>query len=96
MPELAPAVLGALIDRATAAVDAVVLLEGAAIRPFPAVLRVAPAAAAAASRLGGGDRSVVGLLRSLRAAALDEAAWRALDPSGRTLRDIDVPDDLNR
>jgi len=35
------------------------------------------------------------LLDALRVAAIDEPTWRALDPDGVTLHDIDRPEDLD-
>ena len=94
MPELSSSVLRALTSAATSDVDAVVVLEGESLRPFPAAVRVARAMAEADARLRRGDASVVGMLGALRRTAVAEVTWRGLDPAAHTLRDIDVPDDL--
>jgi hypothetical protein len=36
------------------------------------------------------------VLAALDPIIVDEAEWRALDPAGRTLADVDVPSDLER
>jgi molybdopterin-guanine dinucleotide biosynthesis protein A len=59
-------------------------------------VRVAPAARAAAAVLDAGDRSLRGFLARLATAELPAATWRALDPSGESLTDVDRPDDLER
>jgi hypothetical protein len=61
---------------------------------MPCALRVDPAVRAAELLLRQGRRSVRELLDVLGAEAVEESAWRALDPQGRTLVDVDVPDDL--
>jgi hypothetical protein len=35
------------------------------------------------------------LLEAMRLEVVDEPTWRALDPGGVTLRDVDEPDDLD-
>jgi len=106
MPGLVPAVLGLLLDHLEADLDldAVLLAPpgpgGLDAQPKPAVLplalRIGPAAAAAATALGAGDRSLVGLIARLRSAEILAAEWLALDPDGRTLFDVDRPADLDR
>lgn len=41
-----------------------------------------------------GARSLRGLAVALDALAVPEPAWRSIDPGGRTLRDVDRPEDL--
>jgi hypothetical protein len=41
-------------------------------------------------------RALRGLLRSVPSVVVSSAAWRAVDLGGRTLRDIDAPEDLPR
>ena len=95
MPSLVTTVLLELLRVATdAGVDAVVLHDGDGVRPLPIVLRVAPATAAAHALLHDGERRLRALPQALRTAVIDEPTWRALDPHGATLADVDEPGDL--
>lgn len=95
MPTLVTAVLLELLRVAMQApVDAVALQEGDGFRPLPLVLRVAPAIAAAHALLHDGERRLRTLPLALRTAVIDEPTWRALDPDGATLADIDEPGDI--
>jgi molybdopterin-guanine dinucleotide biosynthesis protein A len=95
MPDLAHAVLLEMLRVAAAApADAVVLREGEVWRPLPCVVAVAPARTNVHTLLYAGERSVRALIASLRSAVIDEATWRALDPSAGTLLDVDEPGDL--
>jgi molybdopterin-guanine dinucleotide biosynthesis protein A len=95
MPTLVTAVLLELHRVATEApVDAVALQEGSGFRPLPLVVRVAPAIEAARALLHDGERRLRALPRALRTALVDEPTWRALDPEGATLADVDLPGDL--
>jgi molybdopterin-guanine dinucleotide biosynthesis protein A len=95
MPTLVTAVLLELLRVGLEApVDAVTLQEGDGFRPLPLLLRVAPAAAAAHALLHDGERRLRALPQALRTAVIDESTWRALDPAGATLADVDVPEDL--
>jgi molybdopterin-guanine dinucleotide biosynthesis protein A len=97
MPDLQSRVLLAMLRRAEADdVDAVALADGARWRPLPLLVRVAPAAAAASRLLGSGRRRLRDLSDALRLAVVDEPDWRALDPAGRTLVDVDEQADLER
>lgn len=102
MPELAPAVLEAMLEQLTSDEDLdAALLEGLGPAPprrqvLPVALRVAPAAAAAAAAVQAGDRSLTRLVDRLRSAEIPAAAWLAIDPTGRTLLDVDRPVDLLR
>ena len=97
MPGLVPAVLAAMVERlAGADVDAVTLQEATHRQVLPLAIRVAPGRIAAADALAAGDRSLVRFLDRVRAAELPAAEWRALDPAGRTLEDVDEPGDLDR
>lgn len=94
MPTLVPSVLRELVRAVLAGpVDAAALGEAGGFRPLPCALR-REALAAARTRFGAGERSVRGFLAALRLAVVPEEAWRALDPSGETLRDVDLPADL--
>ena len=99
MPGLVPAVLDAMLARLAAAsdFDAVVLRGDAARRQvLPVALRVAPARVEAAAALRSGQRSLVRFLDHIRCAELPAGEWRALDPDGRTVLDVDIPGDLDR
>ncbi|HEX9716965.1 MAG TPA: molybdenum cofactor guanylyltransferase [Actinomycetota bacterium] len=97
MPELSAAVLAEMLKVAREAqVEAVALKEGKTYRPLPAVLGARAARETAAALLRRGERSLTALLGALRVAVIDEPAWRALDPMGATLLDVDRPEDLNR
>lgn len=93
MPDLAPALLIELLRLLSADVDAVALRQGSSIRPLPCVLRTS-SLAAVRLRLGAGRRSLRELLESIALRAIDEPAWRAVDPEASSLRDVDRPEDL--
>lgn len=61
---------------------------------LPCVLRREAALAACRDALSAGDRRLRGCLERLPSAVVPGEAWRAVDPAGRTLHDIDRPDDL--
>jgi molybdopterin-guanine dinucleotide biosynthesis protein A len=95
MPLLVPSVLSLLLERLdTSGADAAALEVGGAKKPLPVALRVEPARAAAHVAMAGSRRSLRDLLDGLRVAAIPEAEWRAIDPAGDTLLDIDRPPDL--
>jgi molybdenum cofactor guanylyltransferase len=95
MPTLVTAVLLEMLRVALeASVDAVVLQEGDGFRPLPLVLRRAQAIDAAHALLHDGERRLRSLPQALRTAVIDEPTWRALDPAGATLADVDLPEDL--
>ena len=97
MPGLVPAVLAVLVAGLDdPAVDAVVLESDGRPRPLPLAVRPEPARLAGLDALGTGDRRLRAILERLRTRRLPESAWRVLDPAGRTLADVDVPEDLSR
>jgi molybdopterin-guanine dinucleotide biosynthesis protein A len=96
MPRLRPAVLLAMLGALEPAVGAVVLGQAGGARPLPLAVRVEPARLAAHATLDAGDRSLRALLDRLDARVLDAGEWRALDPEGDSLVDIDRPADLER
>jgi molybdopterin-guanine dinucleotide biosynthesis protein A len=61
---------------------------------LPCVVRREAARRACREAIASGDRRLRGALERLATATVPAAAWRALDPSGRTLIDIDRPADL--
>jgi molybdopterin-guanine dinucleotide biosynthesis protein A len=96
MPSLEPAVLRLLLRAAEGGPDAWTL-EGpdpAIVGPLPLAGRTTALMAAARALLERGERSLRGLVLVTRAGRVLAAEWRALDPAGATLRDIDRPEDL--
>ena len=97
MPGLSRDVLLRMLEVAVSQpVQAVALSVGADVRPLPLVVSVGRAARAAAALLDSGERRLGALLDVLQLTTVDEPVWRALDPRGQTLRDVDVPADLER
>jgi molybdopterin-guanine dinucleotide biosynthesis protein A len=96
MPWLEPAVLRLLLDAVRAdGPDAWILDSGdSVVQSLPLAGRAEPLRLAARALLQRGDRSLRGLLLATGAGRIPEATWRALDPDGRTVRDIDRPEDL--
>ena len=95
-PWLSPAILAELVLWLDSSLDgpqldAVVLAEEGAIRPLPAALRVAAVRPVVEALLAGSSLSLVGLLERLRVGTLEAERWRALDPEGASLRDVDTP-----
>ena len=96
MPALEPAVLRLLVDRLVAE-PALAAMTLAAPRPAPLPAAVRPDAvrdAVDAILASGGRRSLLAAIGIVRSATLAAEEWRALDPEGDTLRDIDTPADL--
>jgi molybdopterin-guanine dinucleotide biosynthesis protein A len=95
MPDLAEDVLAALLGAlGSGDAEAVALVLRGRREPLPVALRTGAATAAARRVLGDGERRLQALLGTLRARGLEESEWRALDPLAATLRDVDVPADL--
>jgi molybdopterin-guanine dinucleotide biosynthesis protein A len=95
MPDLSRAVLLEMLRVAEeAGVDAVALGDADGFGPLPVVLRLRRARPVAAGLVRAGERRLRTLLEGLRVAVIDEDTWRALDPTGRTLFDVDTPEDL--
>jgi molybdopterin-guanine dinucleotide biosynthesis protein A len=94
-----PTLVGAVIDSMLMALDApgveaVVLEHEGRARPLPVATRRDPALAAADALLADGERRLRALLETLETTVILEPTWRALDPYGMTVRDIDTPADL--
>lgn len=102
MPGLIPAVLEAMLQRLTSNddLDAVLLAdpapEAARRQVLPLAIRVGTASAAAIEALHDDDRSLVRLLDRLRSIEIPASEWLVLDPAGRTLLDVDRPEDLEQ
>jgi molybdopterin-guanine dinucleotide biosynthesis protein A len=100
-PFLRVAVLRTLLDELgdareePGAPDVVALGDGDSLWPFPVALRTAAVRPAAARALAGPDLRLFTLFGRLRIAHLPEKRWRALDPGGESLRDVDTRDDLS-
>ncbi len=95
MPDLRTSVLMEMLTVAwESGADAVGLQDGEHLRPLPLVLRSAPAREAAHALLHAGERRLRVLPEALRTAVIDEVTWVGLDPERATLRDVDVPGDL--
>jgi molybdenum cofactor guanylyltransferase len=93
MPALVPAVLARLLD-ALDGHELAVLADDAGPRPLPMAARPVAARAAADRLLAGGERRLRAMLGELEVRVIRPAVWRLDDPTGATLRDVDVPDDL--
>jgi molybdopterin-guanine dinucleotide biosynthesis protein A len=97
MPGLAPPVLLELLHALVGSgADGAALRDGARFRPLPVALAVRRARPVASALVRQGERRLRTLLDALRIAAIDEETWRALDPEGRSLFDVDTPADLLR
>jgi molybdopterin-guanine dinucleotide biosynthesis protein A len=94
-----PTLVGAVIDSMLAALDApgvgaVVLEHEGRARPLPVAIHRDSALAAADVLLASGERRMRALIETLETTVIPETTWRALDPYGMTVRDIDTPADL--
>jgi molybdenum cofactor guanylyltransferase len=102
MPDLAPAVLESMLRRLAADrdLDAVLLQDPGPEPPrrqvLPLAVRAASVSDVAADAVRAGDRSLVRLVDRLRIVEVPVVTWLALDPEGRTLRDVDRPADLHQ
>jgi molybdopterin-guanine dinucleotide biosynthesis protein A len=99
MPDLSPAVLRAMLaslagGQPGSLVEAVALRDSGSVRPLPLAVRTVPGRPATAVLLEEGELSLLSLLSALRTVVLEEERWLPLDPEKATLRDVDVPDDL--
>lgn len=96
MPTLVPAVVERLVAGldADADVDVVVLEHDGRARPLPMALRREAALERADRLIAAGERRLRALTEGPAVSVIPEPAWRALDPDGLTVRDIDTPADL--
>jgi len=96
MPTLVPGVLDLLARELDAKPSlGAVTLETDPPTLLPSAIRATLAAPVAEALLAADRRSLRGLLESVPSTTVPSAAWRAIDPDGRTLRDIDTPGDLS-
>jgi molybdopterin-guanine dinucleotide biosynthesis protein A len=96
MPDLeTPVLLELLRALEDSAADGAALQDAGRPRPLPVALAVRRARPVAVGLVRAGERRLRTLLDALRIAAIDEETWRALDPAGRTLFDVDTPADLS-
>jgi molybdenum cofactor guanylyltransferase len=71
------------------------LLAGGTPQPFPMAIDRAALLAHGRELVEAGERRLRALLDHLDLERIPEVEWRTLDPDGRTLRDIDRPEDLD-
>jgi molybdopterin-guanine dinucleotide biosynthesis protein A len=95
MPRVVPEVLALLVetiheDPGLAAVN----LEAEPVATLPMAIRPAIVLPAARALLAADRRSLRAVFDSVRFATVPVARWREVDVRGETLRDIDVPADL--
>jgi molybdenum cofactor guanylyltransferase len=96
MPTLTAEVAALLLGRlARDLLEAVVLEQDDRSRPLPVVLRREVAAVAAVRLVDVGERRLRALVEALDAGSIPESEWRAVDPEGRSVRDIDEQADLD-
>jgi molybdopterin-guanine dinucleotide biosynthesis protein A len=95
MPELQPLLLRRLLDWPEGRGGACLVVDGEP-RSLPAGLERGATSARAAALIDAGERSLRALIAALAVEQIPEAGWRTLDPDGRSLIDIDHPDDLRR
>jgi len=95
MPDIKPALLRAMADRArTSTADVIALADKDEAWPMPALFRVPVARAAAARLVEGGERRLRAIVSELNTEKLDEQWWSLHDPAGSWRRDIDRPSDI--
>lgn len=95
-PALSADVLALLVARArTSSARAVALAGARGAEPFLAVYR-RDALGAVSGMLDAGTRRMQDVLTGLATETVTEAEWRALDPEGATVADVDTPEDLAR
>lgn len=95
MPDIKPALLRGMAERARASTaDVVALADKDEAWPMPALFRVSVARPAAARLVEGGERRLRSIVSELNTERLDEPWWSQHDPAGSWRRDIDRPADL--
>jgi molybdopterin-guanine dinucleotide biosynthesis protein A len=95
MPDIKPALLTAMSERArSTTADVVALADKDEAWPMPALFRISVARPAAARLVEGGERRLRAIVSELNTERLDEQWWSQHDPAGSWRRDIDRPADL--
>lgn len=95
MPDIKPALLRAMSERARASTaDVVALVDKDEAWPMPALFRASAARPAAARLVEGGERRLRAIVSELNAEKLEKQWWSQHDPAGSWRRDIDRPSDL--
>jgi molybdopterin-guanine dinucleotide biosynthesis protein A len=94
MPTLVPAVLRRLLAWKVGAQGACLIADGWN-QPLPMGLERAAALTQGETLADAGERSLRSLLMALALEQVTESEWRAIDPEGVSLRDIDRPDDMD-
>lgn len=96
MPTIVPAVLELLagVLQQVPSLGAV-CVEAEPASPLPTAVRPSVAGPVAEALLAKDRRSLRGLLDAVPTVVVPAAEWRAIDPDGVTLRDVDKPDDLS-
>lgn len=93
MPFLNSRLLCYLIEQAVDA-DAVVMQIEDKFEPLHAVYRRA-CLTAINQHLTAGDRRVISFYADVRLRSIPEADWRTIDPDGRSMANLNTPDDLS-
>ena len=97
MPDIKPALLRAMVERAhTSMAEVVALADKDEAWPMPALFRTSAARPAAAGLVAGGERRLRSIVSELNTERLEEQWWSQHDPAGSWRRDIDRPADLRR
>ncbi len=95
LPWVEPAALRLLVEEARSHPDADAVALGTDWGAQPLLAAYRRSALPAATRLlDGGDRRVRAFLAALRVLEVPAERWLALDPSGRSARNVNVPADL--
>jgi molybdopterin-guanine dinucleotide biosynthesis protein A len=95
MPSLDPSVLRLLVaELGTASATAAILEGDGRPRPLPMAVHRSEATTTARRLVEDGERRLRALPAALATAVVSAERWRALDPSGGTLRDVDLPTDV--
>ncbi|MFN8630624.1 MAG: hypothetical protein U0838_09995 [Chloroflexota bacterium] len=94
MPSLVPGVLRVLLAALDDPALAAATLEAEPTASLPMAVRPLVVGPAAGELLAEGRRALRGVLTRVPSAIVPAAAWRAHDPDGATLRDVDTRRDL--
>jgi molybdopterin-guanine dinucleotide biosynthesis protein A len=97
MPGVRPSVLRLLVDALGADGSlAIAHLEADPVATLPLAARASVVLPVARALIAADRRSLRALLDSVPSQPIATAAWRAVDPQGESLRDIDTREDLRR